>query len=59
LSQLNKLSMEHKDFRKTAALYGGDVDRVHITRTSTGIIRMGKIDMGFGHMDGVTSTKCV
>ena len=28
---------------------------VHITRTSTIIIRMGKIDTGFGHMDGVTS----
>ena len=51
--------MENKDFRRTTALYGGDIDRVHITRTSTGIIRMGKIDTGFGHMDGVTSTKCI
>ena len=51
--------MEHKDFRKTAALYGGDVDRVRITRTSTNIIRMGKIDTGFGYMDGVTSTKFI
>ena len=45
--------MEHKGFRKTAALYGGDVDRVHITGTSTCIIRMGKIGTGFGHMDGM------
>jgi len=51
--------MEHKDFRRTTALYGGDIDRVHITRTSTGINRMEKIDTGFGRVDGVTSTKCI
>jgi len=51
--------MVHKDFRKTAVLYGGDVDRVHITRTSTSIIRMGENDTGFGYMDGVISTKCI
>lgn len=38
--------MEHKDFRKTAALDGGDVDRVHIIRTSTSIIRMVENDNG-------------
>jgi hypothetical protein len=33
--------MEQKDFRKTAALYGGDVDRVHITRNSLVLLKWG------------------
>jgi len=51
--------MVHKYCRKTEALYGGDVDGVHITRTSTSVIRMGENDTGFGYMDGVISTKCI